>query len=259
MEPVCNRAQARDSRREIMNILDALFRPKAVKRNKPFEVQKQLFGGAADLVIFDVGAYIGDVSATYKKLFPQSTIYCFEPFPDSFQKLNRFSGDASIKANQIAFSDKEGKTTFHINVDLSCNSLLPPTESDFKCYSAKSIKDGEIQVETNTLDNFCAGDKISCIDILKLDVEGAEVKVLEGASRMLSKQAIKLIYTEVMFIPHYDSGCLFHELTAFLNRYGYTLLNLYHLRSARNGQLKWGNAIFLSPEIRAGIKNPSAV
>ncbi len=259
MEQLCNRANTRDSRREIVNILDALFRPKVVKRNKPFEVQKRLLSRADDLVIFDVGAYVGEIVATYKRMFPQSTIYCFEPFPDSFQKLNRFSGDASIKAHQIAFSDKEGKTTFHINVDLSCNSLLPPTESDFKCYSAKSIKDGEIQVETNTLDNFCASTRRSFIDILKLDVEGAEVKVLEGASRMLSKQAIKLIYSEGMFIPHDDGGCLFHELAAFLIRYGYTLLNLYHLRSARNGQLKWGNAIFLSPEIRAGIKNPSAV
>lgn len=241
------------------NIFDVLFRPKAVKRNKPFEVQKRLLGGAADLVIFDVGAYVGEVTATYKRLFPQSTIYCFEPFPDSFHKLNRLCRDASIKAHQIAFSDKEGKTTFNINVDLSCNSLLPPTESDFKCYSAKSIKDGEIQVETNTLDNFCAGDEIACIDILKLDVEGAEVKVLDGASSMLSKQAIKLIYSEVMFIPHYTNGCLFHELTAFLNKHGYTLLNFYHLKSAKNGQLRWGNAIFLSPEIRAGIKNPNAV
>ena len=241
------------------NIFDVLFRPKAVKRNKPFEVQKRLLGGAADLVIFDVGAYVGEVTATYKRVFPQSTIYCFEPFPDSFHKLNRLCRDASIKAHQIAFSDKEGKTTFNINVDLSCNSLLPPTESDFKCYSAKSIKDGEIQVETNTLDNFCAGDEIACIDILKLDVEGAEVKVLDGASSMLSKQAIKLIYSEVMFIPHYTNGCLFHELTAFLNKHGYTLLNFYHLKSAKNGQLRWGNAIFLSPEIRAGIKNPNAV
>ncbi len=228
-----------------MNIFDALFRPKAVKRNEPFEVQKRLLGEAADLVIFDVGAYVGEVAATYKRIFPRSTIYCFEPFPDSFNSLCRLCRDESIIAHQIAFSDKEGKATFHINVDLSCNSLLPPTESDFKCYSAKSIKDGEIQVETNTLDNFCAGAGISCVDILKLDVEGAEVKVLEGASRMLSKQAIKIVYSEVMFIPHYTEGCLFHELTSFLNKRGYTLFNLYHLKSAGNGQLRWGNAIFL--------------
>lgn len=237
------------------NIFDALFRAKVVERNKPFEVQKRLLGCAADLVIFDVGAYIGEVTATYKKLFPESTIYCFEPFPDSFEKLNKSCRDGSIKTYQIAFSNKKGKNTFHVNVDLSCNSLLPPTESEFKRYSAKSIKDGEIRVEADTLDNFCAEKGISCIDILKLDVEGAEVKVLEGASRMLSKQAIKLIYSEVMFIPHYEGGCLFHELTGFLNRHEYTLFNLYHLRSARDEQLRWGNAIFLSPEFRSGIMN----
>ncbi|MBN2593647.1 MAG: FkbM family methyltransferase [Sedimentisphaerales bacterium] len=242
-----------------MNVLDALFRPKKAKRNKPFEVQKRLFRGNTDLVIFDVGAYVGEIAAKYEQIFPKSTIYCFEPFPDSFQKLNQLCRDASIKTHQIAFSDKEGKATFHTNVDLSCNSLLPPTESEFKCYSAKSIKNGEIQVETNTIDNFCAEAGISGIDILKLDVEGAEMKVFEGASSMLSKQAIKLIYSEVMFIPHYTEGCLFHELTAFLNKHGYTLFNLYHLKSARNGQLRWGNAIFLSSEIRARIKDPSAV
>ena len=242
-----------------MNVLDALFRPKKAKRNKPFEVQKRLFCGNVDLVIFDVGAYVGEIAAKYKQIFPKSTIHCFEPFPDSFQKLNQLCRDASIKTHQIAFSDKEEKATFHTNVDLSCNSLLPPTEGEFKCYSAKSIKDGEIQVETNTIDNFCAEAGISGIDILKMDVEGAEIKVLKGASKMLSNQAIKLIYSEVMFIPHYTDGCLFHELTAFLDKYGYTLLNFYHLKSAKNGQLRWGNAIFLSPKIRTRIKDPSAV
>ena len=241
------------------NVINALFRPKTLKRNEPFEIQKRLMSQDSELVIFDVGAYVGDVAATYKKMFPQSTIHCFEPFPDSFQKLKSLCRDASIKAYQIAFSDEKGKTTFHTNMDLSCNSLLPPTEGEFKCYSAKSIKDGEIQVETDTIDNFCANVGISGIDILKLDVEGAEVKALEGASRMLSNQAIGLIYSEVMFIPHYTGGCLFHELTGFLYNYGYTLLNFYHLKSAKNGQLRWGNAIFLSPEIRAGIKDMRAV
>ena len=241
------------------NVFDALFHTKAVKQNKPFEIQKRLLGQKNELIIFDVGAYIGDIAVTYKKMFPQSTIHCFEPFPDSFQKLNNLCRDESIKAHQIAFSNKKGKTTFHTNVDLSCNSLLPPTEGEFKCYSAKSIKDGEIQVDTDTIDNFCVDAGISGIDILKLDVEGAEVKVLEGASKMLSHQVIKLIYSEVMFIPHYTGGCLFHELAAFLDKYGYTLLNFYHLRSAKNGQLRWGNAIFLSPEIRAGLNDPRAV
>lgn len=241
------------------NIFDVLFKSKVLKRKKPFEVQKRFLGGAADLVIFDVGAYVGEVTATYKKLFPQSTIYCFEPFYDSFQKLSRACRDASVYAYQIALSDKEGKATLHVNTDLSCNSLLPPPEGDFKYHSEKSINVGEIQIETSTLDIFCARAKISSIDILKLDVEGTEVKVLKGTSKMLSEQAIKLIYTEVMFIPHYGGGCMFHELTSFLKQYEYTLFDLYHLRRAKNGQLRWGNAIFLSSELRATIKTSACI
>ena len=111
----------------------------------------------------------------------------------------------------------------------------------------------------DTIDDFCADAGIDSIGILKPDVEGAEVKILKGASKMLSNQAIRFIYLEVMFIPHYTGGCLFHELAAFLDKYRYTLLNFHHLKSAKNGQLRWGNAIFLSPEIRSRIKDPRAI
>lgn len=241
------------------NVFDVLFGRKDKKLNRPLQVQQRLLGSAADLVIFDVGAYVGKVTAAYKKAFPRSTIYCFEPFADSFQRLSRSCQDASIYAHQLAFSDREGKATLHLNTDASCNSFLPRPQGDFKHCSDSSRKTGEIQVETTTLDIFCTGVGISNIDILKLDVEGSEVKVLKGASEMLTGHAIRLIYAEAMFIPHYEGGCMFHELTAFLNLHGYTLFNLYHLKSARNGQLRWGNAIFVSPGIRSGIKNPSAV
>ena len=43
---------------------------------------------------------------------------------------------------------------------------------------------------------------------------------------------------------------MFHELSAFLSKYDYTLLNFYNLKRSKSGQLRWGNAIFLSPQIR---------
>ena len=230
-------------------IFGILSKSKCMKKNA-FQAQKRFFGNNAGLVIFDVGAYIGEVTATYKKIFPHATIYCFEPFDYSFQKLMRLSTDNSIKPYQIAVSDTVGTTKLHINVDPSCNSFFPIAKHSVRYYPKAAENIETIEIDTTTIDHFCNTENISQIDILKLDVEGAEIRALKGASDKLSKHAVSIIYTEVMFIRHYEGGCLFHELTTLLEYYGYSLFDVYNLKRAKNGQLRWGNAIFVSSEAR---------
>jgi len=86
---------------------------------------------------------------------------------------------------------------------------------------------------------------------LKLDIEGSELTALRGASEKLAHHSIELIYTEIMFVPHYEGGPMFYELCSFLSNFNYTLFNVYNLKRAVNRQLRWGNAIFVSPDIRA--------
>lgn len=240
-------------------ILDRLFGKKVSKDDSAFEAQEHLVGSAGKLTIFDAGAYVGDVALQYKKTFPLSTIHCFEPFPDSFGKLSQLCRDQSIVAHQVALSDTDGKATFRVDTDATCNSLYPRPEEGFKYYPNGSKNVGQIEVPTCTLDSFCQREGIATIDILKVDVEGAEVRMLKGAAQKLAGRQIKLIYTEVMFTKHYEGGCLFYEVCDVLNQYGYSLFNLYNLKRARNGQLRWGNAIFLSPETRARAEATSDV
>ncbi|MBC8471998.1 MAG: FkbM family methyltransferase [Planctomycetes bacterium] len=216
----------------------------------PFLVQKSLLGGEKHLAVFDVGAYVGDITTTYAKIFPQATIYCFEPFPNSFNKLCHLTKSSSIKPFQIALSDQNSQVKLQINTDRSCNSMFPRPTTGAKYYSESSRYIGRIEVETQTLDTFCNTEGIADIDILKLDIEGAELKALKGALGKLSDKRIRLIFAEVMFVAHYEGGCLFHEVSEFLSRYDYTLFNLYNLKRARNGQLRWGNAIFLNPQMQ---------
>jgi len=235
-------------------IFTSLLKLSRSKVKDPFEAQRIFFENCARLVIFDVGAYIGETAIKYRKMFPGATIYCFEPFPDSFQKLQQLSVDHLIKTYQIAISDYRGKAVLHLNMDQSCNSFFPRPATGVKYYSTKAENIGETAVDTTTIDNFCCAENIPRIDILKLDVEGAEIKALKGASDKLSKHAISVIYTEVMFVKHYEGGCLFYELAALLDQYGYSLFDVYNLKRAKNGQLRWGNAIFLSPHVRAKSK-----
>ena len=133
--------------------------------------------------------------------------------------------------------------------------MFPRPTTGVKYYSESSKNVGQIEVETQTLDTFCETKGIADIDILKLDVEGAELNVLKGATRKLTEKRIRLILAEVMFVAHYDGGCLFQEVSHFLSRYHYKLYNLYNLKRARNGQLRWGNAIFLNPQMKARIES----
>lgn len=231
------------------------FRKRDVRDLKdPFAVQGRLLNSAAALTIFDVGAYVGDIALTYRRVFPQASIHCFEPFPASFARLKQSCQEPSIRLNHVALSNQKGTATLHVNADASCNSTLPPNTKGQNHHGRAFRIIGEIEVPTITLDAFCDQTQIERIDILKIDVEGAEISVLEGAAQRLADQRIDLIYTEVMFTPHYEGGCVFHDISACLAGYGYTLFNLYQFRTARNGQLRWGNAIFLSPSRRAKVE-----
>ena len=62
-----------------------------------------------------------------------------------------------------------------------------------------------------------------------------------------------MIYTEIQFIQHYENNPLFYEVWSFLEAQGYTLFDIYDLRRADNRQLRQGNAIFVSNEMRANV------
>ena len=237
----------------LMHRLISIFggHKKTEQADNAFRDQRRFFDKDSAPIIFDAGAYTGEVSRTYRAIFPRAKLYCFEPFPGSLRELERLSSEPLVKIYPMAISDHIGKTTLNVNADLSCNSIFQRPQNAFAYYSEKAQNVDQIEVDTTTIDNVCNEEDITRIDILKLDVEGAEIKALRGAHNTLSKHAVTLIYTEIMFIPHYEGGCLFYELAGVLAHYGYTLFNLYNLKRAKNGQLRWGNAIFLSPQARA--------
>jgi FkbM family methyltransferase len=224
-----------------------------------FNAQRLFFDERSNLIIFDVGAFVGDITKIYREIFHCATVYCFEPFADSFQKLESLSTDKLVHPYQMAFSDHVGKTKLYVNADLTCNSFFSRPLCGPRYYPENAENIGEVEVDTTTIDHFCNRANIERIDILKLDIEGAELRALSGACDILSRHAVNLIYTEVMFVPHYEGGCMFGELCSFIEKYGYTLFNLYNLKRTKNGQLRWGNAIFLSPQARARISDTRTI
>lgn len=208
-------------------------------RTDAFKLQKELIPKAQ--IIFDVGSNRGHVTKKYLNLYKNVMVYAFDPIEQFSIEYLKFGINA--KFHNLAFSDVEGIFTFNINKSLDTSSLLGSTKiganSDEQCKTVNQIK-----VQTKTIDKFCSENKISKIDILKLDVQGAELAVLRGAKNLLKTKKIKLIYTEAYFKPQYITQPLFHEISGYLSDHGYYLadiINPYY----NEKQLLWCDAIFV--------------
>jgi FkbM family methyltransferase len=195
--------------------------------------QRQLVTDAK--TIFDVGANVGQSAKTYRRLYPLAQIWSFEPFPATYETLRHSVADDKFHPVALALSDRISTTELNIGAVSITNSLLR-RQSD----TGKTI-----EVQTDTIDHFCGERGIDSIDILKVDVEGAEDQVFTGANEMFSRGAIRSVFVEVYFRPVYESMPLFWELDARLNRFGFGLCGLYSLNSARDGFLSFGNALYL--------------
>ena len=156
--------------------------------------------------------------------------------------------------NMVALADAPGDRDFFTSEEYSAtSSLLQRPLSGRRYFPSGAVLEERSTVTVDTLDRFCQERGIPHIDLLKLDVQGGELLVLRGARDLLQGHAVDVIYTEAAFVPHYEGGVLFAELVQFLQAYEYSLFNLFDLHVARNGQLRYCDAIFISPETRARV------
>ncbi|GAB4343829.1 MAG: hypothetical protein Kow0089_19930 [Desulfobulbaceae bacterium] len=221
----------------------------AAKWKEKFEIQKKLLAGFEVKVVFDVGAYVGGYAKAYRRLFPHAQIYAFEPLRESYETgVKRMKDDPGIRLLNLAVSDRTGRIPLYRNQDVLTSSTIPAAETG--TYVDALTKTVEcVEVESVTIDDFCRQENIPSIDILKLDIQGAELAALQGASSLLDSHKIRLLFVEVEFMEIYRGQPLFHDVAAFLTGKGYSLYDFRGLSYTEKGQLAWGDAIFCSPEV----------
>jgi FkbM family methyltransferase len=198
-------------------------------------------------VIFDVGAYDGRTVLKYRKIYQKAKIISFEPSKKSYIKLREnLKKDKNVILENIALTNFSGESELFINKSQLTNSLLPANPELTGVNSSCTFKKKE-SINCETIDRYCSNNSIDKIDILKIDVQGAELSVLEGATGMLENKKIKLIYAEVEFAKIYLNQPLFHNIAWFLEKKGYDLFSLYNLAyDKKSGRLIYGDAIFIS-------------
>ena len=154
-------------------------------------IVKKLLADEKNAVFFDVGANDGRFAAEVAEILPDSArIYCFEPLPSMYEKLlEATAGKRSVKAHNIGFGDNNEKLEiFYIKDSEELTSL-------YENIPDRNFTDSAT-VQIRTLDEFLRENNISEITYLKIDVEGHELKVLEGAKKAIDERKIKYIQFE---------------------------------------------------------------
>jgi FkbM family methyltransferase len=202
-----------------------------------------LLNYGVDLVL-DVGANTGQYGIRARTLGYQGRIVSFEPVLASFTDLSNVTHhDPLWTPVNVGCGDYDGKATintFNLSV---MNSILPSTSLIEKEYpQVKDVGQEEISIrQVDTLfDDYChPTDRV----LLKIDTQGFEQKVLEGARSSLDK--VVGVQLELSFIEHYVNETLFEDMVSFLSQKGFTLALLEPLtHNLENGKLLQADGTF---------------
>lgn len=195
--------------------------------------------------IIHVGANVGQEVAVYKKSNATACVY-IEPLPDVFEQLKTTIGNTpNHYPMQALCSDADGvEVIFNVASGNAhqASSIFPLGKHATLYPNIKYID--ALKIKTETLEkiieiNFPQHN----FELLVLDTQGAELKVLKGSNKLLENQ-IRYIYTEISEEPLYEGGCTFEQITEFLKSYGFKLKNM------SLSYKDWGNAFYVKDSVQ---------
>ena len=180
-------------------------------------------------VIFDVGAHHGQTYLEFRNRFEGAHIHLIEPFSESASLLKALTVDDRLcHLHQLALAATEGQQSLYLNEASATNSLNALTDGAAERWSAESLTSKSVtSVEVTTLDRLCSSVGIAYIDILKIDVQGAEYLVLEGAQDLLASNRIGLVQFEFISEDTYENQKPLHQYLKLMDDMGYRLVDFY--------------------------------
>lgn len=199
-------------------------------------------------LVLDVGANKGQYYNFLRTVGYSGKIISFEPLSEAHSYLEKISKKDPLWeiAPRTAIGNEEGEISINIAGNSASSSLLPMLDRHRNA-APESAYIGSETVKITRLDSICPSyiNQDSQI-FLKIDVQGYEQKVLEGAKGILSQ--VKGIQLEVSFVPLYEGELLFRDMLNYMDHLGYSLAYLNPgLFDSNTVQLLQADAIFCSP------------
>ncbi len=227
------------------NVIKKLFRAVGLKISRaPEELPSFLIHHRIELV-FDVGANIGQYAIAIRDEGYQGRIVSFEPLADAYETLLKKSLSNPLWTihKRCALGSKPGEAEINISQNSYSSSLLPMLQTHISAAPASTYI-GKSKTEVITLDSvFDTYRKSSEKTFLKIDTQGFETQVLDGASKNL--QNIFAVQLELSIVPLYDNQDIYKYFFTFFEKNGFTLWSLIPgFADTATGQLLQFDAVF---------------
>jgi FkbM family methyltransferase len=253
----------------------------ASKQRAAAEPMRELLAqNELDVVVADVGCRWG-FHERWDSLAPNVELVGFEPDAAEADRLRRLYRGRRVTIAAHALGKEEGAGTLHVARDPGSSSLYEPaTEAvEGRPELARIEQLEDVPVQVTTLDAWASGAGLGPTHVLKLDVQGAELDVLEGAVQRL--ETVRLVESEVEFNSMYANQPLYADIDRFLRSHGFVLWRLgqlvhYELAGhssdfvvgdvqvfenrfvqfpAQGGQLFWGHAYYVPKDLAFGTSS----
>ena len=193
--------------------------------------------------VIDAGAHRGSFTDAFLRVHQPERLVLVEAIPELAESLRvKYAGDARISVVSAALSDRNGEAQFELNRSEASSSLLSIDPRNSEWFARDLSVARTVQVPTMTLPELMRREGFETVDLLKLDLQGAERLVLAGAVEVLDR--VEVIYTEVFFEQLYAGAWLFWDTNEFLSHRGFKLCGLSNVAHATDGDLMQANATF---------------
>lgn len=193
-------------------------------------------------LVLDVGANRGQFALVAARRFPQAALVCFEPLAKPRETLERaLRWHPSLDVIAYAVSTHAGEADFVISRADDSSSLLPMTETQAQHFPGTEAT-GRTMVRTAPLDELVAPERRLRPCLLKIDVQGVELDVINGASSVLG--VVDSVLVECSFVELYRGQALAGEIVDALHGRGFLLTALCSPVADRSGRVLQADLLF---------------
>jgi FkbM family methyltransferase len=198
-------------------------------------------------LIVDVGANRGQFLLAALESCPDAAIQVVEPQPAALARLTSWLNRCAtadrnrVALHGVAVAEHEGEATLHVSWRDDNSSLLEPTDEQLRLFPDTGIR-GHITVPVTRLDHLLRATPIPPDSLLKIDVQGAEGAVLEGAAGILDR--FRWVYVESSQRELYRGQSLATAVAGQLAEFGFQLVSSHNGVNDRDGTLVQADHLF---------------